>query len=87
MKQENNKGVIQSEIYGVSHGQFVEMKKTNQNNINTNNKTTSTGTNTNKPDNKKKTDALVIENLMELAKKESDCVGDDRKKRRKWRIR
>ncbi len=39
------------------------------------------------PDNKKKTDALVIENLMELAKKESDCVGDDRKKRRKWRIR
>ena len=52
-KQENNEGVIQSEIYGVSHGQFVEMKKTNQNNINTNNKTTSTGTNTNKPDNKK----------------------------------
>ena len=29
----NEEDVIPSEIYGVSHGQFVEMKKKNQDNL------------------------------------------------------
>ena len=39
----------------------------------------------NYPEDKKKKDALVIENLTELAKKESSCIGDDRKNNKRWR--
>ena len=53
-EKETEEGVIPSEIYGVSHGQFVEMKKQNQ--INTkSNKNTNTTTINNKNDNKKPT--------------------------------
>ena len=39
----------------------------------------------NYPEDKKKKDALVIENLTELAKKESSCIGDDRNNNKRWR--
>lgn len=43
-------------------------------------------TRNNYPEEKKKKDALVIENLTELAIKETSCVGDDRKtKIRRWK--
>ena len=66
---ENNKnnedGVIPSEIYGVSHGQFIEMNKPKQNNAQ-NDKVSSTTTNTNvtnnKKDNKKPTQTQAKKN-------------------------
>ena len=52
--KETEDGVIPSEIYGVSHGKFVEMKKQNQTNNKTNKNTNATTTN-NKTDTKKPT--------------------------------
>jgi len=61
----NEDGVIPSEIYGVSHGQFIEMNKPKQNNAQ-NDKASSTTTNTNvtnnKKDNKKPTQTQAKKN-------------------------